>query len=333
MSKTPTVKILVAYHKPSYLLKSDVFVPIHLGRAVSNMKHKDGALSSKDIKWLKKNLIGDDTGENISLKNRNYCEATAIYWAWKNYDKLGNPDYIGLMHYRRFFILNEKYEKHFKNDLDERCGVVSQENINKDTFKNIGLLSSDIEKYISNYDCLAPINADLRKTNINNIREDYGSVDGLNTQDFDTLLETTALLFPNYIPDIKRLKKSCSKHMYNMFIMKKDVFFKYCTFIFTVLSKIEKQINLESYNINGQRTLGYLAEILTTLFIYNFSRNKNSIKYLPVLYAENFLEWKNIKYVYWYLKYIEYLLINKIFKSQSCLKKLQKYHKKINTIY
>ena len=36
-------------------------------------------------------------------KNRNINELTALYWAWKNYDKLGNPDYIGLMHYRRQF--------------------------------------------------------------------------------------------------------------------------------------------------------------------------------------------------------------------------------------
>ena len=39
-------------------------------------------------------MIGDDTGDNISDKNREYCELTGIYWIWKNYDKLGNPDYI-----------------------------------------------------------------------------------------------------------------------------------------------------------------------------------------------------------------------------------------------
>lgn len=52
-------------------------------------------------------MIGDDTGDNISALNDSYNEMTALYWAWKNYDKLGNPDYIGLMHYRRHFVLNE----------------------------------------------------------------------------------------------------------------------------------------------------------------------------------------------------------------------------------
>ena len=44
------------------------------------------------------NTTGDDTGENISQLGSKLCEFTTIYWAWKNYNKLGNPDYIGFMH-------------------------------------------------------------------------------------------------------------------------------------------------------------------------------------------------------------------------------------------
>ncbi len=36
--------------------------------------------------------IGDNTGDNISLRNPNYCELTGLYWAWKNL----KCDYIGL---------------------------------------------------------------------------------------------------------------------------------------------------------------------------------------------------------------------------------------------
>jgi len=44
-------------------------------------------------------FITDDKGDNISGKNRQYCELTVMYWIWKNTDS----EYIGLSHYRRRF--------------------------------------------------------------------------------------------------------------------------------------------------------------------------------------------------------------------------------------
>lgn len=81
------VTILVASHKPDVVFESDVYVPIHVGRAVSKWKNEMAG------------MIGDDTGINISEKNPNYCELTAQYWAWKNMD----CEYVGLCHYRRYF--------------------------------------------------------------------------------------------------------------------------------------------------------------------------------------------------------------------------------------
>lgn len=47
--------------------------------------------------------IKDHVGENISHKNRSYCELTAIYWLWKNI----RTEYMGVCHYRRRFELDE----------------------------------------------------------------------------------------------------------------------------------------------------------------------------------------------------------------------------------
>ncbi len=45
--------------------------------------------------------ILDNTGENISKRNRQYCEMTATYWVWKN----AHHDWVGIEHYRRHLLV------------------------------------------------------------------------------------------------------------------------------------------------------------------------------------------------------------------------------------
>lgn len=79
--------ILVACHKPDFYYEDDVYIPIHVGRAMSAYKKQMHS------------MIGDDTGINISNKNPYYCELTAQYWALHNIE----CEYIGFCHYRRYF--------------------------------------------------------------------------------------------------------------------------------------------------------------------------------------------------------------------------------------
>lgn len=75
-------------------LKEDIHrfsweIPIQVGSALTEKKICD---------------IQDNTGENISIKNKQYCELTALYWIWKNTSSI----YAGLCHYRRHFELNHQ---------------------------------------------------------------------------------------------------------------------------------------------------------------------------------------------------------------------------------
>ncbi len=57
-----------------------------------------------DLTELRIAEIYDNIGENISKKNANYNEMTAMYWMWKHV----HDDYKGLFHYRRQLLIDEE---------------------------------------------------------------------------------------------------------------------------------------------------------------------------------------------------------------------------------
>lgn len=83
MRKGVDLTVLVAAHRRAWMPDDDVYLPLHVGRALGG-----------DLGYT-----GDDTGDNISAKNPGYCELTGLYWAWKNLASA----HVGLCHYRRYF--------------------------------------------------------------------------------------------------------------------------------------------------------------------------------------------------------------------------------------
>lgn len=55
---------------------------------------------------LEPDILTDCEGDNISHKNRQYSELTALYWMWKH----SSEDVVGLCHYRRQFVLPEEWQ-------------------------------------------------------------------------------------------------------------------------------------------------------------------------------------------------------------------------------
>lgn len=117
--------ILVASHKPDKVYADNVYTPIHVGRAIS--KYKDEM----------SDMIGDDTGDNISEKNGAYCELTAIYWAWKN---LKDVEYIGLAHYRRYF--ETKFTEENIDEIFRSCDVILAEPYLHDRYNEMKMARS-----------------------------------------------------------------------------------------------------------------------------------------------------------------------------------------------
>ena len=274
------LKILIAYHKKTTLFKNDIFIPIHLGRTLKEKETKDGKVLKEDYNWLIENMIGDDTGDNISDKNREYCELTGIYWAWKNYDKLGNPDYIGFMHYRRLLVFNEyEYDKYEQTKINKAYRDIFASFDDSNLLDKYGLNSETINKYIQKYDLILPMKSELKLVNVNNAREDYGTIiPGTDVKDYDEMVKCICENYPDYKDYILEQQETTRRYFYNLFIMKKEIFFDYCNFLFSVLEKLDKVIDTSNYSINGKRTLAYLGEALFDCYMRKLT-DERIIKY------------------------------------------------------
>ena len=273
--KKISIKILVGYHKPAVLLKNDILTPIHLGRSLATKTSKDGSMNQEDYQWMCDNMIGDDTGDNISHLNRELCEFTGLYWAWKNYDKLGNPDYIGFMHYRRFLNFNntehnEEYP-YLEKNFEEKTG----------------LTQSALTKYIDGADIIHGRTIKHLKT----VREQFSNLKHppfcLNEQIFENTITNVAHLYPQMQQAVNNYLESREHYWFNCFIMKKNIFFKYMEFMTKILITTLKNTDLENESINGRRVLAYISERLTGIFITHQQALGKNIVCFPLAFIEN----------------------------------------------
>ena len=82
---------------------------------------------------------------------------------------------------------------------------------------------------------------------------------------------------PSYLAEFDKLKRRTSAHMFNMFIMKKEILNEYCTWLFDILFELEKRIDLSKYDSFHARFFGRVSELLLDVWI-----NTNHIDYQEV---------------------------------------------------
>lgn len=195
----------------------------------------------------------DNTGDNISELNPVYCELTGLYWAWKNLD----ADYIGLVHYRR----------HFSN---------SNHNI---------LTYQDIEPYLDSIKVFVP---KKRKYYIETLYSHYA-----HTHYESHLIETRNILntyHPEYVSSFDKTMKQTYGYMFNMMIMDKILLNEYCEWMFDVVFKLDKVVDISDLDPFQQRYVGRVSELLFNVWLnYKLENNelsKNQIKELPCYFTE-----------------------------------------------
>lgn len=253
------MKLLLSYHKPDYLFKDSVLMPIHAGRELA-MNRMDECDEKR--KWLLENTQGDDLGDNISRKNGTYNEMTTVYWAWKNYDVLGNPDYIGFMHYRRHFVFNPNLTKHTYESRD----------ITENYFNRINYDENEVVQIMEDCDfvCTKP---QWRKSMYEHFRLNH------EIEDLDTAIEILKEKYPEYAEAADNYLNGHDAYFCNMFIFPKEIFFQYASWFFDITLELEKRIDFTYKRL-------FVSEWLTGIFITYLKMQGKKGKYLPMMIAE-----------------------------------------------
>lgn len=106
----------------------------------------------------------------------------------------------------------------------------------------------------------------------------------------DTAREVIKEYYPEYLNSFDTQMNSRSLHIYNMFIMKYDLFIDYCDFLFDVLNKIENKLG------DVDRLYGYIGERLLDVYL---SKNNTEYKEVKVNNTEP-INW--VKKIYEFLR-------------------------------
>lgn len=270
------VKIFVTYKDKHKLIKSDIITPIQTGRAIADEKFEG--------------MIGDDTGDNISKDNPKYNELSAQYWVWKHYEEIGNPEYVGFMHYRRHFLFDDSVDLSEKKTWLPGISLYRFECINKDYLK---LLSDEkiLSQLSDNSDVivLRPYNINLFSNNDLYMREHYiSTILGAKRINWDVFYDVISDLYPQYKNILDKFTYGNKIVCCNMFVMRRDIFKRCADFYFSILSEVDKRIDSSLYDSQELRFLGFLGEYILTLFVMILEEeNQTRIKYLNGTFIEN----------------------------------------------
>lgn len=237
-------KIYISAHKCGFTPQMEPFQTIQVGAEKASTKFANAH---------------DDTGDNISAKNSNYCELTAQYWVWKNAPP---TDVVGFCHYRRYFhdVITVQHTKYLRDSEIENF---------------FASYNSDfIDTYLKDHDIIL-----LKPFSY------YHSIENtLSTivQKDDLIILENAIreIHPDYLDTYRRFMNHNNKiSSCNMFITSWEIFEEYSSWLFEVLEHAEKKIKLSDYQ-TPSRVYGFLGEALLNVFV---THNKLRPKKIPVL--------------------------------------------------
>lgn len=222
-------------------------------------------------------FIGDDSGDNISKKNKYYSELTGLYWIWKN----TNHKIVASSHYRRYFTLsNEPIWNKLKRffyfpafQWKKRYGLIYTASVNY--WKPRILTPQQANQLLKTYDAIMPQRRILKYS----VAKHYNRYH--NPKDLILLKNILTQNYPEYVNSFNKIMDGNRLFANNMFVLDSVRFKNLMHWLFNVLFLFEKSIDLDNYSEYQERIFGFLSERLITTWIEHHQIN---YKELPLIY-------------------------------------------------
>jgi len=229
----------------------------------------------------------DNTGKNVSEKNRNYGEYTFHYWLWKNYlnDENLKDTWIGFCQYRKFWSNSKIFST--PDSIDQLKKLVLKEI--PESYQNIDVILGE-EITTTNFKKMKFIKKGLGlilkkpsylfNRNNRNIKFHFDLMHGY--KNLDKAIDLLDMENRNDFREFVNTQTSFNPH--NMFICKsKSILNNYYSTIFPWLSSCEKLFGFENLTGFGKiRIYGFLAERFLS---YWFKKNYK-FKTMPIIFYD-----------------------------------------------
>ena len=229
---------------------------------------------NKNLNEFPHDWIKDNEGINISIKNKNYGTLTSHFWIWKNhFIKLAQHDWIGINHYRRFWVnknsLNEisvnNLEKYILRNIpeDSNFDVLLPEKIIIPEIKFSKFLKKGFKNYLYN-----PLLFFNRKNT--SIKLHFDLFHGYNL-----LTEASMLLDSNEKNDFLSYINNNSFYPLQIFIGKVELIERLYNSTFKWIENCEEKFsNLELKGYGKERLYDFLAERYFSYYFEKYAKIK-----------------------------------------------------------
>ncbi len=281
--KTDYLKVFVVYYKPAPLIKTEIFEPIQGGRAISNSPSRAGTFKPEEIEWLKNNMIGDDTGQNISELNRYFAEITALYWIYKN----TSTPFVGMFQYRRYLSINNNANYpmlDFPSMRFRHLGINHLKGFAKEFLHSLELEKKYILPWFITHDVL--VSEPIKLNAYEQYKEEHV------ISDLDKALNIIHQKYPHmYDFAIETLNSQEGFYPTNMFITRREILNNYASWLFSIILPLYNEIKdeLKTRDTEQKLAMAYLSErLFTVYFRYHQKYHSLRIKEFPFALASDF---------------------------------------------